>query len=895
MIKRLLFFTVFLGCFCGKLTATHNRAGEITYVHLGGTKYGFTVSTCTKTSSPADRPELEIVWGDGTVDTIPRIQVIPAGSGLDAQQNLYYGEHVYPGPGTYVIEIYDPNRNGGVINIANSVNEPFCIISTLVISPFFTPNNSVQLADCPCPEFGCVGQPYCYNVAASDADGDSLSFELVPCRGGSNCAFMAIPFTYQYPNAFGGSINLDPVSGTFCWTSPQIQGEYNIAIIIHEWRKVGPGQYFEMGSVTRDMQITIVGNCNNNTPVLTALPDTCIVAGTTLSLNITATDADAIDDLDLLAAGQPFAFTNSPATFSTVGNNPVNGVFNWNTNCSHIANTAYLVTFSVEDNGGNSAQQPGGPYLLSDYETMLIRVVPPPVQNVTATPQGNTIVVAWTTTACTNADGYKIYRSNTSTPFSGSCCTGSTPLDMGYQLVGTVSNINDGDFIDNTGLVLGEQYCYLVVLYFDDGSVSCPSAQVCTQLEAEFPIITNVSISITDLSLGQDTVRWVHPYQLDTVTQWNGDYYYEVWRANTFTGAATLRYTTPVEANMFQLENEYIDNGPGLNTDGQQYTYFIAMYHIDGANDTALIGNSNRATSVFLTLTPNDNQIGLSWNENVPWVNYLYEVWKETFPGSGIWNLLDTTSQTQYADTGLTNGVTYCYKIRSIGTYTAPQIPTPLFNWSQEECADPIDLTAPCPPVLEIVNDCTTDNNVLTWNNPNNSCADDVMQYNVYYSETDTGQFVLIAQFFSAGDTILLHNNDSSLAGCYYVTAVDSVQYGNESLPSDTVCGDNCPEYTLPNVFSPNGDGENDFFRPFPYNFVKDINIQIFDRWGVLMFQSTDPDIMWNGTYQENGKPCTEGVYYYMCTVNTIRLQGIVPVQLNGFVHLFGKASGSKN
>jgi hypothetical protein len=39
-------------------------------------------------------------------------------------------------------------------------------------------------------------------------------------------------------------------------------------------------------------------------------------------------------------------------------------------------------------------------------------------------------------------------------------------------------------------------------------------------------------------------------------------------------------------------------------------------------------------------------------------------------------------------------------------------------------------------------------------------------------------------------------------------------------------------------------------------------------------------------------KLCTDGVYFYTATVNEIHLEGIVPVQLKGFVHLFGKDIG---
>ena len=119
MLNRLLFFILMV--FSVPAFATHNRAGEITYEHISGLQYKATITTYTKTSAfAADRPELEIKWGDSSIDTIPRTQIIYLPG--DAQKNLYYGYHTYAGPGTFVISMEDPNRNEGVVNIPSSVS-----------------------------------------------------------------------------------------------------------------------------------------------------------------------------------------------------------------------------------------------------------------------------------------------------------------------------------------------------------------------------------------------------------------------------------------------------------------------------------------------------------------------------------------------------------------------------------------------------------------------------------------------------------------------------------------------------------------------------------------------------------------------------------------------------
>ncbi|MBP6334946.1 MAG: gliding motility-associated C-terminal domain-containing protein, partial [Bacteroidia bacterium] len=241
---------------------------------------------------------------------------------------------------------------------------------------------------------------------------------------------------------------------------------------------------------------------------------------------------------------------------------------------------------------------------------------------------------------------------------------------------------------------------------------------------------------------------------------------------------------------------------------------------------------------------------------------------------------------------------TYCYYVRSIGEYTFPGFIDPILNRSQRVCGIPVDNVHPCAPDLVVESFCLDDLNKLTWTNPNNTCADDVLKYYIYFAPSDVSGYELIDSVNVPTDTIYFHDNLSSLAGCYKVTAVDSV--GNETLQPLEVCVDTCRQYVLPSVFSPNDDGRNDFFHPCdsttslelqekncpPYKNVKDIVIKIYNRWGTLVFESTDKDINWDGIDQQSGKECSEGVYYYTCLVNFYRVKGVESVELNGYVHL---------
>lgn len=65
------------------------------------------------------------------------------------------------------------------------------------------------------------------------------------------------------------------------------------------------------------------------------------------------------------------------------------------------------------------------------------------------------------------------------------------------------------------------------------------------------------------------------------------------------------------------------------------------------------------------------------------------------------------------------------------------------------------------------------------------------------------------------------------------------------------------------NLFTPNDDGQNDFFPAF-VDGIEEFNIKIFNRWGIMVFESDDLSMPWDGT--ENGKPLSEGVYFYQMT-----------------------------
>ncbi|MBS1581637.1 MAG: gliding motility-associated C-terminal domain-containing protein [Bacteroidetes bacterium] len=89
----------------------------------------------------------------------------------------------------------------------------------------------------------------------------------------------------------------------------------------------------------------------------------------------------------------------------------------------------------------------------------------------------------------------------------------------------------------------------------------------------------------------------------------------------------------------------------------------------------------------------------------------------------------------------------------------------------------------------------------------------------------------------------------------------------DENLCADTLCQDLVVHDALttyiPNAFTPDGNGTNDvLYLVHNTSEITDVEWQIFDRWGEVVFETNDPTIGWNGTYRnQGGKPLPIGTY----------------------------------
>lgn len=911
-----------LQCFSYQALATHNRAGEIWVEQWSpedcatSLTVRATIVTYTKASSrPADRDSLDICWGDGTCTRIGRVNGPgnpPQGEllGNDTKLNYYIGFHTYSSRGTYTISTTDPNRIGGILNVnpPNSDQVKFHIHTIFTIpNPQFQGCNSTPRLLQPPIDQGCVGKVFTHNPNAYDPDGDSISYHLIVPLQDDNSP---VP-NYLYPNQIlpgpNNNLTINEKTGDIVWDSPLKAGEYNLAMIIVEYRNGIP-----IDTLVRDMQITIK-ECDNKPPVVTTPYDEiCVIAGDVIEFPVVATAPldETIQLVRLTALGGPFVVPVSPATFEPSDpifeEDPVTKVFRWQTACEHISKQYYSVVFKANDNyfGDTSG--------LATLKSLQIKVVGPPPEDLQAVPTSGKVDLTWGKPyACENTldnyfKGFTVWRREGSNTFPIDNCTPGLS-GRGYTKLTSVAikQEQNGRYIyTDQAVERGRTYCYRVVAEFAKTTPgasynynrveSLPSAEICVQLSRDVPLITHVDVQKTGSTDGEIGVCWSKPLGGDLDTLANpGPYVYEVLRANGQTTNDAdfqpigVSFTSPT----FAGANDTCFVDTGLNTVGTAYSYKINFYVAGRATP---YGATNEASSVFLNIAPTDNKNVLTWTEIVPWDNYKYVVYRRN--GQGGLDSLATVTDPTYSDGGLYNGKEYCYLIKSVGSYGVSGVINPIENKSQEACGIPVDNVAPCPPTLEVSNlcgeliNCADENslfNHLDWVNPMELCAetDDVVSYNIYYAPVEGADFVKVAFVDDSRLTVFEHRPDDGIAGCYAVTALDT--FANESAFSNIICVDNCPYYTLPNTFTPNGDGQNDVFKPFPYCFIDRVEFKVFNRWGQVVFQTNDPALNWDGK-NIGGKELSEGTYYYTCRVFEQRVSGVTvrPTPLSGYIEL---------
>lgn len=880
--------------------ASHLRAGDIAAKRQGNTNTFNFVLTLYRDTNGVPITDAQLDFGDNTVSQGTNLTTEFIGN--ETEKFTAEFTHTYSGGVREAIVSYSgDNRNAGIINIGSSQNVSFYIETKINFDLGVGINSSPVLLYPPIDE-AVIGQIFTHNPAAYDPDGDSLSYELIPCRSAANTE----AFGYRFPDVASTGQNqagtgpatftINSQTGDLIWNVPRSpEGLYNAAIKVTEWRRNFRGVVLPVGYVVRDMQIRTT-NSRNRTPVINLPQDTCIVAGSTLTKIITATDPDSTDRVILTSFSglyelEPATRQATFTTFPRVQIPPASGVFSWSSTCQDIQKEPYSVVFRAVDTLNF-------PPALTDISTWRITVLGPPPQIDTAIIQNGGIVVSWLPYNCLSADSMIVYRRiGSDTSDIGVCAEGELE-DLGYQRIG-FTMLSDTSFRDEN-IVPGPTYCYrlrpVFALNVGRGGRAFPSQEVCVETEINVPVILNVSVQETAIDTGKVFIKWSTPLDFVDTLLWPGGGPF----VRGYTLFRTVAGQLPVEVysnsqlygntDSVNLDTTYTDTL--LNTEENIYTYNVHFTY--GVPLSTITDSSSApASSVRLEALPLTGAINLNWSAEVPWSNsnqqhYIYQEQDTGF--LFIDSVLVESEPFSYVDAGTTSrpieeGVLYCYYVTTAGTYSSSKLPNSLLNNSQVACATTADTMRPCSPVfssnINLNNfDCTSCDdlqqvnrfvNTLNWQSDTSSFCDsinDIASYNIYYTPYRGEADSLIAQ---TSDTFFVHQAELPI-GCYRVATVDLS--GNESSLSQQVCTDICPNYVLPNIITPNSDEYNETFRPLcTYQpFVKEVRFKVYNRWGKPVYESSDDIlIQWPGT-TDAGLLLPAATYFYEVEITTTRL-----------------------
>jgi gliding motility-associated-like protein len=135
-------------------------------------------------------------------------------------------------------------------------------------------------------------------------------------------------------------------------------------------------------------------------------------------------------------------------------------------------------------------------------------------------------------------------------------------------------------------------------------------------------------------------------------------------------------------------------------------------------------------------------------------------------------------------------------------------------------------------------------------------------------TEICDGDSLVVTVSLNAGEVILWPDGSTGSSFAFKEEGVFTVLITNEcgEVSSEVeISTEDCTPCSvyLPNAFTPNGDGINDFFGPIiTCDAVEPFLFRIYNRWNELVFETSDPTATWDGVYMNTKQPTDAYIYY---------------------------------
>ena len=287
-----------------------------------------------------------------------------------------------------------------------------------------------------------------------------------------------------------------------------------------------------------------------------------------------------------------------------------------------------------------------------------------------------------------------------------------------------------------------------------------------------------------------------------------------------------------------QTQSQYIDSQVSC---GFTYHYQMILNENSGfisISDTSsvtAISTDIPEPIVNISATVSGQNVDLTWEEPQNFLAIGYIISRSD--DGNLYSSLDTVSTPSFTDQDLfTQSTQYYYKIEYF-----------------DACGNLSEESIIASPVLLI----HEFDKILYWNN---------------YEGWSTGAREYVLEKYDENGNLIATINLGSLTSYQEDPLINPYQvivYKIVASPNDATNGiieSNLlkiiyrSKVAFPNAFSPDGDGLNDVFN-FESRFIKAVRMKIYNRWGELVYQTTEIDRGWNGTI--NGKPAPIGTYIH--------------------------------
>lgn len=285
----------------------------------------------------------------------------------------------------------------------------------------------------------------------------------------------------------------------------------------------------------------------------------------------------------------------------------------------------------------------------------------------------------------------------------------------------------------------------------------------------------------------------------------------------------------------------------GINC-GTEYCYQLVTNYPNGSQSISLtkcgVGLSNDIPSRIDNVTSVVTTSGLlmDWQTDPNFSPAEFTIDKST--GGGNYIFLATSAQNAFTDAQYDTEDAPCYHIRY-----------------KDVCGNQSPSGTDVCPIL-LTGDLLNDNSIsLTWT-PYSGWALGVSSYTV---EKYTEDGILLQSFQVGTATSFVDTSDDLNHQAFlYIVKANAVESGLGQSGSNRISVLKDPNLFHPTAFTPNGDNLNDHFTVFG-QYVVGFEMKIFNRWGELLFTTTDIQAGWDGKFR--GAEMPEGTYAFIAHI----------------------------